>query len=61
MQVDRREASFESRHADSVKFRELVAGRGPDFEEGFWPTLHKLVGSWSHSPDEPEAWQNQSA
>ena len=25
------------------------------------PTLHKLVGSWSRSPDEPKAERNQSA
>ena len=45
MQVDRREASLESRHADPVKFWELVAGRGPDYEEGCWPTLHKPSGA----------------
>ena len=44
MQVDRREASLESRHADPVKFWELVAGCGPDYEEGCWPTLQKLSG-----------------
>ena len=43
MQVDRGEDSLESRHADSVKFRELVAGLGLDYEEGCKPTLHKLV------------------
>ena len=61
MQVDRGEASLESRHADPVKFGELVTGLGPDYEEGCWPTLHKLVGSWSRSPDEPKARRNQSA
>ena len=30
---------------DLVKFGELVACLGPDYEEGCWPTLHKLVGS----------------
>ena len=59
--MDRGEASSEFRHADPVKFGELVAGLGPDYEEGCWPTLHKLVGSWSRSPDEPKAGQNQSA
>ena len=52
--------SSEFRHADPVKFGELVASLGLDYEEGFWPTLHKLVGSWSHSPDKPEARQNES-
>ena len=33
--------------------RELFANRGLDNEEGCWPTLRKLVGSWSHFPDEP--------
>ena len=46
------EASSEFRHADQVKFGELVASLGLDYEEGCWPTLNKLVGSWSHSPDE---------
>ena len=32
---------------------ELVASRGLDNEEGCWPTLRKLVGSWSCFPDEP--------
>ena len=32
---------------------ELVASRGLDNEEGCWPTLRKLVGSWSRFPDEP--------
>ena len=45
MQVDRHEASLESRHADPVMFWELVAGRGPDYEKGCWPTLHKLSGA----------------
>ena len=40
--MDRGEASSEFRHVDPV---ELVAGLGPDYEEGCWPTLHKLVGS----------------
>ena len=53
--MDRGKASLESRHADHVKFGELVAGLGPDYEEGCWSTLHKLVGSWSRSPDEPRA------
>ena len=51
---------LEFRHADPVKFGELVAGLGPDYEEGCRPTLHKLVGSWSRSPDEPKAGRNQS-
>ena len=61
MQVDPDEDSSEFRHADQVKFGELVAGLGPDYEEGCWPTLHKLVGSWSRSPDEPKVGRNQSA
>ena len=59
--MDRGEASLKSRHTDPVKFGELVVGLGPDYEEGCWPTLHKLVGSWSRSPDEPKARQNQLA
>ena len=55
------EASSKFRHADPVKFRELVVGLGLDYEEGCWPTLHKLVRSWSRSPDELKAGQNQSA
>ena len=56
------EASSEFRHADPVKFGELVDGLGLDYEEGCWPTLRKLVGSWSRSPpDEPKEGRNQSA
>ena len=51
---------LEFRHADPVKFGELVAGLGPNYEKGCRPTLHKLVGSWSRSPDEPKAGRNQS-
>ena len=40
---------------------ELISSGGLDNEEGCWPTLCKLVGSWSRFPDEPEAGQNQSA
>ena len=58
--MDRGEASLEFRHADPVKFVELVAGLGIDYEEGCWPILHKLVGSWSRSPDGPKAGRNQS-
>ena len=58
--MDRGEVSSEFRHADLVKFRELVTGLGLDYEKGCWPTLHKLVGSWSRSPDEPEVERNQS-
>ena len=32
---------------------ELVAIRGLDNEEGCWPTLRKLVESWSSFPNEP--------
>ena len=53
--MDRGEDPLEFGHAGLVKFWELVAGLGPDYEEGCWPTLHKLVGSWSRSPDEPKA------
>ena len=45
MQVDRRGAFLESRHADPIKFWELVAGRGPNYEKGCWPTLHKPSGA----------------
>ena len=61
VQVDQGDASLEFRHADPIKFGELVAGLGLDYEEGCWSTLHKLVGSWSRSPDEPKAGRNQSA
>ena len=37
---------------------ELVASRGLDNEEGCWPTLCKLVRSWSRFPDESEARRN---
>ena len=43
--MDRGEDSSEFRHVDPVKFGELVASLGPDYEEGCWSTLHKLVGS----------------
>ena len=51
---------LEFRHADPVKFGVLVVGLGPNYEKGCRPTLHKLVGSWSRSPDEPKAGRNQS-
>ena len=40
--------------------RELVASRGLNNKERCWPTLRKLVRSWSHFPNEPEAGRNQS-
>ena len=40
---------------------ELVTGRGLDNEKECWPTLHKLVESWSRFLDEPEAKRNQLA
>ena len=58
--MDRGEASLEFKHANLVKFGELVAGLEPDYEEGCWPTVHKLVGSWSRSPDEPKVGRNRS-
>ena len=51
---------LEFRHTDPVKFGELVACLRPDYEEGCRPTLNKLVGSWSRSPDESKARRNQS-
>ena len=54
------DVSSEFRHVDLVKFGELVASLGLDYEEGCWPTLHRLVGSWSRSPNSPEVGQNQS-
>ena len=56
--MDRDGDPLEFKHANPVKFGELVAGLGPDYEEGCRPTLHKLVGSWSRSPDEPKAERN---
>ncbi|KAL6175344.1 hypothetical protein ACLB2K_051985 [Fragaria x ananassa] len=55
-----RAVPLEFRHADPVEFGELVAGRGLNAEEGTRPSLHKLVGVWSRSPDEPKAGRNQS-
>ena len=54
------DVSSKFRHVDLVKFGELVASLGLDYEEGCWPTLHKLVGSRSCSPNSPEVGQNQS-
>ena len=54
------EASSEFKHADPVKFEELVISLGLDYEEEYSPTLHKLVSSSSCSPNEVEAGQNQS-
>ena len=54
------EASLEFRHADPVKCGELVASLGLDYEEGCWPTLHKLVGICSRSINELEVGRNQS-
>ena len=39
------EAFSEFKHVDPVKFGELVASVGLDYEEGCWPILHKLIGS----------------
>ena len=58
--MDRGENPLEFRHADPVKFGELIVGLGPDNEEGCRPTLHKLVRSWSRSPEKPKAGQNKS-
>ena len=55
------EASSVFRYVDPVKFEELVTSLELDYKEGWWPTLHKLVESWSHSPDEPKARRNQLA
>ncbi|KAL6180257.1 hypothetical protein ACLB2K_046922 [Fragaria x ananassa] len=55
-----RAVPLEFRHADPVKFGELVAGRGLNAKEGTRPSLRKLVGVWSRSPDEPKAGRNQS-
>ena len=60
VQVDRGGDPLKFRHTDPVKFGELVAGLGPDYEEGCKSTLHKLFGSWSRSPDEPKTRRNQS-
>ncbi|KAL6219362.1 hypothetical protein ACLB2K_007121 [Fragaria x ananassa] len=53
-----RAVPLEFRLADPVEFGELVAGRGLNAEEGTRPSLHKLVGVWSRSPDEPKAGRN---
>ncbi|KAL6181229.1 hypothetical protein ACLB2K_047884 [Fragaria x ananassa] len=55
-----RAVPLEFKQADPVEFGELVAGRGLNAEEGTRPSLHKLVGVWSQSPDEPKAGRNQS-
>ena len=52
------DASSEFRHANMVKFGELVASLGLDYEERCRPTLHQFVGSWSHFPNEPEVGRN---
>ena len=39
------DASLEFRHADLIKFRELVGSLGLDYAKGCWATLHKLVRS----------------
>ena len=39
------DASLEFKHADLIKFEELVASLGLDYEVVCWPTLHKLVGN----------------
>ena len=57
--MDRGKEPLEFRHADPVKFGELVAGLRPDYEEECRPTVHKLVGSWSRSLDEPKAGRIQ--
>ena len=36
------DASSEFKHADPVKFGELVTSLGLDYEEECYPTLHKL-------------------
>ena len=54
------EASLELRQTYLVKFGELVASLRLDYEERFWPTLHKLVGIGRRCPDEPKARRNQS-
>ena len=59
--MDRGDAYSEFKHANLVKFGEFVASLRLDYEEGYWPTMHKLVGTWSHSPNEPEVGRNQSA
>ncbi|KAG2304849.1 hypothetical protein Bca4012_063994 [Brassica carinata] len=50
---------FGVRQTDPEEFGISVADRGSDFEEGTRPSLHKLVGYWSRTPDEPEAGRNQ--
>ena len=39
------EASLDFRQVDPVKFGELFASLRLNYEEEFWQTLHKLVGS----------------
>ena len=46
------DASSEFRQTDPVKFGELVTSWGLDDEEELGHLLHKLVKSWSRSPDE---------
>ena len=52
------EASSEFKHADPIKFGELVTSLGLNCEEGSWLTLHKLVRNWSRSLDELKAGRN---
>ena len=53
-------ASSEFRQDNLVKFGELVASQGLDNEEELGHLLHKLVKSWSRSPNESMAGQKQS-
>ena len=45
---------LEFRHADLIKFGELVVSLELDYEEEYLPTLHKLVKNWSRSSNEPQ-------
>ena len=54
------DVSSEFKQTDQVKSRELVTSWGLDDEEELGHLLHKLVGSWSCSPDESMAGRNQS-
>ena len=46
---------LQSSSIDLVKLGELVAILRLDYEEGCWPTLHKLVEIWSRFLDALEA------
>ena len=52
------DVSSEFKQADPIKFEKLVTSQGFDNEEELGHLLHKLVRSWSRSPNESMADRN---